>query len=101
MRSEVEVFAVNASNSNHAILNRWVIYAADNNHEVYLETTKNYKISKVHASTFESQKDAVEFIMRMDRLCTNGQPIDMNTYLSECQFFINMEKTIPCHYEER
>jgi len=46
MRSEVEVFAVNASNSNHAILNRWVIYAADNNHEVYLETTKNYKISK-------------------------------------------------------
>lgn len=72
MSSEVEIFAINASNSDYAILNRWVIYAVDNNHEVYLETTKNNKIAKVHAATFDSKSDAVEFIMSMDKLCTMG-----------------------------
>ncbi len=80
---EVEVFSINASNSEYGVLNRWVVYGAKDNYEVYLETTKDNRISKAHASTFDNQDEAIEFIVKMDKLCTNGRASVGNIYLSE------------------
>lgn len=79
MYREIEVFAIEASNSSAKLANRWVIYAKEDNYEVYLETTKQNKVAKVHASAFKNKYDAVDFIAKMDKLCTNG-----NAYQHKC-----------------
>lgn len=81
MGMEAEVFAINASNSNARMLNRWVIYGGRDFYEVYLETTKGNKVSKAHAATFTNQEEAIEFIAKMDKLCTNGKIINLTASL--------------------
>ena len=80
MKKEVKIFAIDASNNNYGLSNRWVVYDMENNYEVYLETTNKDKVSKVHASTFKNQDDAIDFIVKMDKLCTNGRPLNLSDY---------------------
>ena len=88
MNRDVEIFAIDASNSNYGLLNRWVVYDTEHNYEVYLETTKKDKVSKVHASTFKNQDEAIDFIAKMDKLCTNGKPLHIDAELLSLQCLI-------------
>ena len=85
MSREVEMFAIDASTSDYGLLNRWVMYGGIKHYDVYLETTKESKVSKVHASAFDNQDEAIEFIIKMDKLCTNGKPFNISAYLQQSE----------------
>ena len=81
MSRGIEVFFLNASSSRFGAKNRWVIYGEFDSYEVYLETTKDSNVASVHAATFDGQDQALEFVMQMDQLCTNGTHWNVNNYL--------------------